>query len=132
MRLKKLSDLAQARKSFLLDAGPIIGLFNEEDDWHQRCVEFFGNVDIPFVTTEAVISEVVYFLQKAKTGRVQRNKAITRLFDDIEKDLYSVHFLTKSHLSRIKNLRLQYDDQRLDYADLSLVVAAEDLNLGVP
>jgi predicted nucleic acid-binding protein len=127
--LKKPSKAKNTRKKYLLDAGPIIGLFNEEDAWHKRCTEFFGSVTVPFITTEAVISEVVYFLQQAKRDKKKTNAAIQRLFNDIDLDLYEVHFLRKPDLQRIKVLKLQYSDQRLDYADLSLVIAAEDRQL---
>lgn len=125
-RKQSSSKRGRTRKKYLLDAGPIIGLFNEEDAWHDRCVAFFGSLDFELVTTEAVISEVIYFLQKAKNPA----KAVDTLLDDIGRGLYDVHFLQKSDFQRIKALKIKYADQKhLDYADMSLVIAAEDLNL---
>jgi predicted nucleic acid-binding protein len=41
---------------------------------------------------------------------------------------YILHSLDEADFGRIRELRLQYKDQRkLDFADLSLVVAAENL-----
>jgi predicted nucleic acid-binding protein len=126
---KKPSKPRKSRERFLLDAGPIIGLFNQDDDWHKRCFSFFAELDFELIITEAVISEVIYKIQKEK----RKNKAVeavTTLLDDIEKDRYKVHFLKKNDFQRIKALRIKYADQnRLDYADLTLVIAAEDLNL---
>jgi predicted nucleic acid-binding protein len=127
--LKKRSSNQTSRplRKSLLDAGPIIGLFNREDDWHDRCLAFFGELDFQLITTEAVISEVIYFLQKARNP----SKAVETLLEDVARGLYDIHFLQKSDFQRIKAFKIKYADQKkLDYADMSLVIAAEDLNLG--
>lgn len=57
-------------------------------------------------------------------------RAVTALLDDIEKNNCDVHFLKKEDFQHIKAIRIKYKDhKRLDYADLSLVIAAEDLTL---
>ncbi|MBU6453274.1 MAG: hypothetical protein KGS72_15940 [Cyanobacteria bacterium REEB67] len=50
--------MIKPQAKFLLDADPLIGLFNDGDSWHERCADFFGKFDFEFVTTETVISEV--------------------------------------------------------------------------
>jgi uncharacterized protein len=117
------------RQRSLLDSGPLIGLYNEEDEWHTRCLAFFGETDLEFFTTEAVIIEVIYRIQK-ENYLAKALSSITSLLNDVATDFYKVHFFGKEDISRIKELRLKYWDQKsLDYADLSLVVAAERLNL---
>ncbi len=108
----------------------MVAFFNNDDDWHTQTVEFFGDLNSEFVTTEAVIGEVIYFLERARSSFEACN-AVEMLLNDVAAGLYDVHFLQKEDLERITNLKIKYaDHRRLDYADMTLVMAAEDLNLG--
>jgi len=88
-----------------------------------------GGVDYEFVTTEAVISEAIYKIQKDK-NLLKAVAAVTTLLDDVSRNLYILHLLKLEDFSRIRELRQTYSDQRrLDFADMSLVVAAEQTRI---
>jgi uncharacterized protein len=119
-----------SRQKVLIDAGPIIGLFNESDRWHKRCKKFFGEVEYDYVTTEAVVAEVIYKIQKEQHVS-KAVKAVSALLDDVIDDLYTLHPIVLADIQRVKALRNKYSDQsKLDFADLTLLIAAEDLKLG--
>lgn len=119
------------RQSVLLDAGPIIGLYNENDEWHDRCEAFFGQTtQFTYIITQAVLVEAVYYLQKDPSAGSAVN-AVVSLLGDVENGIYILHPLDAVSIGRIKDLRLKYKDhKKLDFADLSLVIVAEDLNIG--
>ncbi len=118
------------RVKVLLDTGPIIGLFNEQENSHESYKSFFGQAQFQYVVTEAVIGEVIYKLQKEKRGS-RAIQAVVAFLKDVYDGRYMLYPLNREHMNRIKDLRNQYSDQKkLDFADLSLVVAAEDLTIG--
>jgi predicted nucleic acid-binding protein len=75
-------------KYALLDAGPIIGLYNVENVFHKKCLAFFGSKkSYDFVVTQAVISEAVYKIQKEQSVKTavqakgdSRHRASTKYF----------------------------------------------------
>lgn len=118
------------RKLVLLDTGPLVGLYNEKDDWHTRCKSFFGGEDsYDYLLTQAVIAEVVYHIQQDKHPEAA-SRVVVSFLADIEDGIFEVHEFTSNYISRIKKLRSQYPDQKVDFADLSLVVAAEERQIG--
>lgn len=46
----------------LIDAGPLIALFDKDDNYHEKIKEFIKNKDYKFHTTTAVITEVLHML----------------------------------------------------------------------
>lgn len=117
------------RRTVLLDSGPLIGLFNENDDWHQRCTDFFGFTQHQFVITEAVISEVIFKIQK-ETEQKRVMQSLTDFFRKVVDGDLRLHRLELIDFSRIMEVRRKYRDQRIDFADLTLVIAAERLEIG--
>lgn len=49
-------------KSILIDAGPIIALFNRKDLYHQRIIEFLRDYTGKLITTWPVMTEVGHML----------------------------------------------------------------------
>lgn len=119
------------RRKVLLDAGPIIGLYNENDEWHECCENFFGHeVNFDYVVTQAVIAEAVYKIQKERSI-ISVVEAVASLLDDVARGVYLLHPIDALSMGRIRELRLKYKDQKkLDFADLTLIVVAEDLKIG--
>jgi hypothetical protein len=52
--------LAPAR--LLVDAGPLVALFNRRDSWHRQARGFFGAFHGALVTTWPVLAEAAHFI----------------------------------------------------------------------
>jgi len=49
--------------SVLLDTGPLVAFLNRHDDAHEWAVARFKEIEPPFLTCEAVLSETIHLLQ---------------------------------------------------------------------
>lgn len=118
------------RQLVLLDSGPLVGLYNKNDNWHERCKTFFGSEErFDYVLTQAVIAEVIYHIQRGKNAEAAA-KAVSNFLQGVENHVFKVHeFHNPYYLSRIRHLHGIYRDKKLDFADLSLIVAAEELKI---
>ena len=67
---------------YLVDAGPVVGLFNRNDQWHAWSASVLTVLDEPLATTEIVWAEVCHLLRNdrpcllaavnaVKTGRLR-------------------------------------------------------------
>ena len=106
----------------LIDAGPIIAYYNKRDIWHEKARHYIEKSTEQFVTTVACISEALYFLRE--DYRVQNE-----LLLDLSVGLYNCESLTLSDFSRIAELNSKYADFPGDFADLSLLVISERLDI---
>ena len=50
-------------KPVLLDTGPLVAFLNRQDDAHEWAVARFKEIEPPFLTCEAVVSETIHLLQ---------------------------------------------------------------------
>ena len=106
----------------LADAGPLVALFNRTDDAHGRCVEALKGIDEPIATTVPVLIEAFHLLGSTGAGA-------SALMEFISGGGLQVLFLDDDALVRIFDLMVQYADAPMDFADASLVAAAEILSL---
>jgi uncharacterized protein len=102
----------------LVDTGPLVALFDPADAWHQRCVDRLAGIRDSIVTTVPVLTEAIHLLTPASIGS-------QRLLDFIVDGGMGVWFLDDVTLARAFELLLTYADEPMDFADASLVVAAE-------
>jgi len=94
-----------AKTTVLLDTGPLVGLYNEKDDWHSRCKAFLTLEErYEFILTQAVIGEVIYHVQKDKHAKAA-SRAVISLLELIEKGPIQVHELSRDYISRLKQLQ---------------------------
>ena len=49
-------------RTVLIDAGPLIALFDKDDAYHERIVQFIKNGNYKFMSTVTVLTEVMYML----------------------------------------------------------------------
>lgn len=109
-------------KSTLIDAGPLIALFNRNDKYHNQIKNFLKEYSGRLICSWPVITEVSHmlsfniqtqidFLSWVKLGGVQL----------IDIDIIGI--------SRIIELSKKYSDVPMDLADASLVVIAEEMNI---
>ncbi len=106
----------------LIDAGPICAYYNAQDDWHVDARKFFSCFKGQFVTTEPIVTEVLWQLQS--DWRVQNE-----FLNDIVKKLYRIESLLPAEYVRLADLNQKYQDRPADFGDLSLIIVAERLSI---
>ena len=121
--------MARRRKkrvmTLLLDTGPLVALLDEDDPHHQAVVKALAQLSgLRLVTTCPCVTEAMYLLGKLGGQRYQE-KCWRLLFNEAV-EIYS---LTVVERQRMHELMTQYADTPMDYADASLVTAAESLEV---
>jgi uncharacterized protein len=104
----------------LLDAGPLVALFDPRDGAHQKARATLGGIREELVTTVPVLTEVFHLLGSASRGAVS-----VRAF--LLKGGLRVWWLDDASILRALRLMDEYADRPMDFADASLVAAAEAL-----
>jgi uncharacterized protein len=105
----------------LVDTGPLVALFDPADAWHGCCVERLKEVREPICTTVPVLTEAFHLLELNSPGA-------RGLMDFVADTGLAVWFLDDQSLSRAFELMQRYADVPMDFADASLVAAAEAMN----
>src|SRR4030043_922358 len=109
-------------RNILLDTGPFVALLDSSERTHERCVRFFKEFKGRFLTTEPVLTEVLYLLgpsikaQRAGIEFILRGGAM---------------LVPQSQESLRRGLELmeKYKDTPMDFADATLVVLAEEMGI---
>jgi predicted nucleic acid-binding protein len=104
----------------LVDTGPLVALFDPQDEQHKRCRGTLKEIQEPILTTTPVLTEAFDMLGPASIGS-------DRLREFLEDGGLSVWFLDRSWLTRAFELMELYADHPMDLADASLIAAAEAL-----
>ena len=104
----------------LIDTGPLVALFHPKDSHHARCLAALKLIREPLKTTVPVLTETFNLLQPQSQGA-------DKLRDYIGNGSVSLVYLDQGRLSRCFELMESYADQSMDFADASLIVAAEAL-----
>ncbi|HCC37148.1 MAG TPA: pilus assembly protein [Treponema sp.] len=102
----------------LIDAGPLIALFDSSDNFHGRIKAFLSENLCRFVSTVAVFTEVSHMLDFS--ARAQHDFYEWIMY----KGVY-VSEINQHDMSRIVSLTEKYADLPMDFADATLVVSAE-------
>ena len=109
-------------RNTLIDAGPLIALFDKSDKYHERARSTLKQGDVRLTTTWPVITEASHMLDfdvRAQLGLLQW----------IYRGGVSIHEIDTDGLNRIIALTEKYQDRPMDLADATLVVAAEDTGI---
>lgn len=105
------------RPQALIDTGAVLALLDRRDPWHKACAGALSAMQLPLLTTAAVLTETFHFLegpnQLAAGWRFYRS-GIVALRAGIEDDLPD-----------LERLMLKYADRPMDLADATLVRLAE-------
>ena len=104
----------------LVDTGPLVALFDPKDDAHAETRQILRGVHEPLVTTAPVLTEAFDLLDPGSRGA-----AALREF--LQGDGAVVWFFDRTSLKRAFELMKTYSDHPRDFADASLVAAAEHL-----
>lgn len=109
-------------KSILIDAGPLIALFDRDDKYHDKIKDYIKGNKVKFVSTIAVITEVTHMLDfnvRAQIG----------FLEWISQEGIIIHDINQKEIIRIIELSKKYHDVPMDFADATLVVAAEQTGI---
>ncbi|MCL2251423.1 MAG: PIN domain-containing protein [Treponema sp.] len=102
----------------LIDAGPLVALFHSGDNHHKRVKEFFIKNHYSFISTLAVFTETTYFLS------VNIN-ALRDFYEWVMHKGVIISDINQNDIPRIVELTEKYSDLPMDFADATLVIAAE-------
>jgi len=109
-------------KNTLIDAGPLIALFNKSDKYHEKIKEFIKNYTGLLTTSWPVITEVCHMLDFNINAQIDFLKWIKLgglKVEDIETE----------EIDKIIKLSEKYSDIPMDLADATLVVISERLGI---
>ena len=105
-------------KQILIDAGPLIALFDSSEKHHSQVKAFIKKHSFRFISTIAVFTEVSHMLDFSANA---------------QKDFYEwvmykgiiISDINQNDMPRILELTQKYADLPMDFADATLVVTAE-------
>lgn len=106
------------RPDTLADTGAILAILDQDDRWHPLCSETFGQLRLPMLTSEAVLTELFHLFAK-KPHQMRSAWAFIR------SGALSRGMISGDELPRIHELMTRYADLPMDFADATLVYLAE-------
>ncbi len=109
-------------KNTLVDAGPLIALFDKNDKYHNSVIKFLKKFDGQLITSWPVITEVTHLLSFNVNVQID-------FLEWLKREAIKIINLENIHLERIIQLSKKYSDVPMDLADSSLVVIAELTNI---
>lgn len=104
----------------LTDTGPLVALFNPRDTDHKGTRDLLSTLKNPLVTTTPVLTEAFHLLDPGSRGAAALREFV------VARGL-GIWFMDSSSLARAFELMQKYADQPMDFADASIVTAAEVL-----
>ena len=105
-------------KPVLIDAGPLIALFDSSDNFHDKISGFLSKNSYRFISTLAVFTEVSHMLDFSVRAQHDFYEWI------MYKGVY-ISDINQNDMPRIAALTEKYSDLPMDFADATLVVTAE-------
>jgi predicted nucleic acid-binding protein len=105
-------------KNILIDAGPLIALFDRSDKYHLKAISFLKSLDRSLLTTWPVITETSHMLSFS-------TKAQANFLEWIERGGLKIFEMEQEHVNRLTELTKKFDDVPMDLADASLILVSE-------
>jgi hypothetical protein len=102
--------------NYLIDAGPLIGLLDRSDQWHDWSRETLVILDEKLATTETAVAEACHRLRRLRP-------ALAELIRMIEEERVLLVPVLSAHPARVAELLAKYPD--MDAGDATLVVLSE-------
>ena len=106
----------------LLDTGPWVALLDRSESRHLDCVKWFEQYSGILLSTEAVLTEVLYLLGFSIQAQVAA-------LDFILKSAVELVPSNKESLTVCQSLMDKYADLPMDFADATLVSLAQEMNI---
>lgn len=109
-------------RNTLIDAGPIIALFNKNDKYHKKIKNFLKKYDGRLTSTWPVVTEVSHMLDFNVQTQID-------FLTWIQLGGVNIEAIENEDIGRIIELSMKYSDLPMDLADASLVVLSEKLKI---
>jgi predicted nucleic acid-binding protein len=106
----------------IMDTGPWVALIDRSEERHKECVEWLKDIKDNILSSEAVLTEVLYLLNFSQ-------RAQSAAIDFVLNGAILLVPLSLESLKRTKRLMGKYKDIPMDYADATLVSIAEDFSI---
>lgn len=98
----------------IVDTGAIVALLDADEFWHDACVNALASLQLPLLTTEAVLTELFHLI-------AARNLSVEKAWKFVLSGAVLVKPCTDSDLPALRALMGQYKDRPMDFADATLV-----------
>jgi len=105
-----------------VDTGPIVALFDKNDNYHDVCHNIIRTLKMPLATTVPVLTEAFYLL--SFSWQLQDD-----LWEFIIEGNMHVYNLDRDFMKTCRGLMRKYHDIPMDLADASLVAMADTENI---
>lgn len=102
--------------SYLLDAGPLVGLLDADDQWHEWSRKAFSAIPGSLRTTETAVAEACYHLR-------DHRPALSAILRMIDAGALVLEPLVQRQAARMGRLLADYT--QMDFGDATLVVLSE-------
>ncbi|MGO9470615.1 MAG: PIN domain-containing protein [Isosphaeraceae bacterium] len=102
----------------LIDTGPMVALFSEGDQHHERCSEALSTLTPPLLTCWPVVTEAAWLLRKQPVD-------LHNLFKSFAGGLFALLTLEVDDLPAVAALMKRYESSALQLADAALAHLAE-------
>lgn len=102
----------------IADAGVIVGLIYQKDQWHKWTLEQAKRLAPPFLTCEAVITEACFLLQGVSGGE-------QNVLGMIADGYLQIDFSLSDEAASVKSLMKKYDSVPMSLSDACLVRMSE-------
>ncbi|HYN20867.1 MAG TPA: PIN domain-containing protein [Thermoanaerobaculia bacterium] len=110
-------------RAWLLDTGPLVAYLDASDKSHQAAANCLDRFTGQLFTTSAVITEAMHFLAAAPRGAALLAEFVG------QSELQVVDFSGAEELAEAARRMEKYANLPMDYADATLVLLAERLNV---
>jgi uncharacterized protein len=106
----------------LIDTGPMVALFSEDDEHYHRCSDALTVLIPPLFTCWPVVTEAAWLLRK-------RPDTVQKLFHGFDGGLFALLTLDAADLPAVAVLMMRYESSGLQFADAVLAHLAERENI---
>lgn len=108
----------------IIDTGAIVAIVDADEFWHYACLDALASLQLPLLTTEAVLTELFHLI-------AARNLSIGNAWKFVLSGALMVRPVADSDLPALHSLMAQYKDRPMDFADATLVHLAARESLSI-
>ena len=106
------------RRHVLLDTGPLVASLDARDRYHEWTRAELMEIEPPFLTCEAVLTEACFLLRSRFPGPAA-------VLESVQREAIALPFVLADHLDPVRRLLRKYADVGISLADACLVRMSE-------